>query len=64
MFDPTHDFIRIVRKSKLVEKCWPTKDGLHFSAVGHEIVAGLLRSYLMENPELLSRKKHEASVKQ
>lgn len=41
--DPTESFIEIIEQNNLLEKVWPDPEDRHFSALGHKILAELLR---------------------
>jgi lysophospholipase L1-like esterase len=51
-FDPTADFIEIVRRRGIREEVWPTEN-THFSEVGHAIVADLTHDWLVRSVRTL-----------
>lgn len=55
LFDPTSEFIEILRRDGSVEEVWPNPPDRHFSALGHAILADLFGLYLQNGPTVASR---------
>ncbi len=45
-FDPTQDFIKYVSDNDLMKAVWPNPNDRHFSELGHEVLADLLKEYM------------------
>ena len=45
-YEPTQEFIKFVVEKDLMKRVWPNPKDKHFSALGHEILAKLLKKTL------------------
>ncbi|TDI93039.1 MAG: SGNH/GDSL hydrolase family protein [Caldithrix sp.] len=45
-YEPTQEFIKFVVEKDLMKRVWPNPKDKHFSALGHEILANLLKKML------------------